>query len=117
MRMKPFSTAMKREKVLTRFRQLCWEKGWDAPSGKQDSVQAESGLTTRSAGDDIGVSVMSIAEGAHVHLSVTPRFDGTQLIDWGEGSDIEREVTARLGAYRLPKLASIWRKPTLVFPP
>jgi hypothetical protein len=61
------------------------------------TVHAQSGLSLRSAGQDIEVSADARADGTQVNLVVTPRLGALQLIDWGEGAKFEREILDRLG--------------------
>ena len=86
------------EEILDRFRQLSADRGWTLTSEDRTRVHAQSGLSLKSAGEDIEVSVDPKADGIHVRLVVTPRLGALQLIDWGEGSTFEREVLKSLGA-------------------
>lgn len=61
------------EEVLDRFRQLSAEKGWALRPEDGPAVHAQSGLSLRSAGQDIKVSADARADGTHVNLVVTPR--------------------------------------------
>jgi len=61
------------EEVLDRFRQLSAEKGWALRPEDRPAVHAQSGLSLRSAGQDIKVSADARADGTHVNLVVTPR--------------------------------------------
>ncbi len=89
--------------VLYRFRQLAGEKGWLVVSEDEVTVHARSGLSLRSAGENVMVSVQADGEGSQVDLVVTPRAGWLQLFDWGEGSIFAREIADRLQAAESPR--------------
>jgi len=86
------------EEILDRFRQLSVDKGWTLKSEDQTRIRVQSGLTLKSAGEDIEISVDPKPDGTHLHLVVTSRLGALQLIDWGEGSQFQQEILASLGA-------------------
>lgn len=95
-----FVSSLSPEEVLDGFRQFSAEKGWTLRPEDGPAVHAQSGLSLRSAGQDIEVSADARADGTHVNLVVTPRLGDLQLIDWGEGAKFKRDILDRLGAPR-----------------
>lgn len=93
-----FASSSAPYEVLDRFRQLAADKGWMVVSENSAVVHAQSGLSLRSAGEDMTVSVEPQASGAQVGLVVTPRLGRLQVIDWGEGAAFAREIADWLGA-------------------
>jgi hypothetical protein len=91
-----FLSASPPEEVLDRFRSLAAERSWRLKSEDPTSVHAQSGLTLRSAGEDVTISVDQEAEGTRVEMVVSPRLGKLQVVDWGEGSAFAREITERL---------------------
>jgi hypothetical protein len=91
-----FLAASSPEELLNRFRCLSSEKGWTVMSADPRSAHAQSGLSWRSAGEDITVSVDPEAEGTRVEMAVTPRLGKLQVIDWAEGSAFAREIAGRM---------------------
>jgi hypothetical protein len=67
-----FVSLLSPEEVLGRFRQVSAEKGWTLRPEDGPTVHAQSGLSLRSAGQDIEVSVDAKADGTQVNLVVTP---------------------------------------------
>lgn len=99
---KSLVSALAPEEVLDRFRQLAGDKGWLVVSEDEVTVHAQSGLTLRSAGENMAVSVQADGGGSEVDLVVTPRLGWLQVIDWGEGSMFAREIADRLQASESP---------------
>ena len=93
-----FTSASAPEEVLNRFRQLASDKGWTVVSEDGAAVHVQSGLSLRSGGEDMTVSVEHQAGGARIDLVVTPRLGRLQVIDWGDGSIFAREIADWLGA-------------------
>jgi hypothetical protein len=100
---KSLASALPPEEVLDRFRQLVSEKGWMVVSEDEVTVQARSGMTLRSAGEDMAVSVRPDHGSSQVDLVVTPRLGWLQVVDWGEASMFAREIAERLEAVASPR--------------
>lgn len=92
-----FVSSLKPGEVLDRFEELSHEKGWKVKSRDDaaHSAEAKQGVTFKTWGEHIDVSADETPEGTKVNVVVAR--SGYQAIDWGEGSDIEREVRSRLG--------------------
>jgi len=63
-----FVSSLSPEEILDRFRQLSADRGWTLTSEDRTRVHAQSGLSLKSAGEDIEVSVDPKADGIHVRL-------------------------------------------------
>lgn len=100
---KSLVSALAAGEVLDRFRQLAGDRGWMVVSADEVTVHARSGVTWRSAGENMAVSVRAAGGGSQVDLVVTPRMGWLQVIDWGEGSMFARKIADWLQAAESPR--------------
>ncbi len=92
-----FVSSLSPEEVLKCFWALSTEKGSRILSEGSTHIDAQQGLSLRSAGGDIEVSASPRPAGAQVHVVVQPRLGAAQVIDRGKGSEIYQEALACLG--------------------
>ncbi len=92
-----FISSLKPGEVIDRFEELSQEKGWKIKSRDEHGVEAKQSPNFFAWGEHIEVSADETPEGTKVHLVVN--LSRPQLVDWGEGSSIEREVRSRLGGF------------------
>jgi hypothetical protein len=93
-----FRSALGPAEVLQRFRRLAAAKGWEVTSEDEGRAHARSGLTLKSAGEDIDVGAEPEGEGSQVRVAVRSRLGAWQLIDWREAKQFHDEIVARLRA-------------------
>ena len=93
-----FRSALAPAEVLQRFRQLAEVKAWEITYEDEGGAHARSGLTLKSAGEDIEIGVEPEDKGSQVRVTVRSRLGAWQVIDWGEAKQLHDEIVARLRA-------------------
>ena len=89
-----FTSSLSPQEVIDQFAALSADKGWKIKDRDDHLVDAQTGVSLKTWGEHIEVTADGTPEGTRVHLRVDTRFG---LVDWGEGSAIQREVRTRLG--------------------
>ena len=79
--------------VLRRFEQYAGERGWSVTRLSDGSIEAKQGVTWKSWGQRITVSVVPTADGSAVTINTRAPY---QLHDWGQGDEMLNDIRQAL---------------------